>query len=300
MKTKASLPQLGLMVLLSLSTQSQGQIVWNAYDDFYLTPSTPGWTGATSPSATGSAWGYYVGSFNGFGNPRSVGILSHPWITTSLSSYAPSGDGGWGTGNTNGVSLLFDATGGTGFARYTKDGAILGRYDTPWFSEAPGFSQGSSTLIKLIWSQAAYQGNAVGAPNGPAEGAISLLQWRAPAAGSYTITGSYLSADRPGHGASVAIVDSVGMWNDSDGGGAADLLGTTLLSRTALAQNSGDTFSFTRTYAEGDVIQFQTGSDYQASRAVGWSVNIVPEPSSGALLVAGLGALGLTRLRRRR
>ena len=74
MKIRASLLRLCLMVLLGISAQSHAQVaVWNAYNDFYFSPSASGWGGATSPSAAGAAWGYYMGNVNGFGFPTSVG-----------------------------------------------------------------------------------------------------------------------------------------------------------------------------------------------------------------------------------
>lgn len=277
----SNLSKLGLLVLLGCSAHTQAQVTsWNAYNDFYLSPTATGWTGATSPSSAGSAWGYYAGNVNGFGLPTQIGT----YFTLD-----GSGSGTQSLYRYSNVSLLgntgfsvsssaWDPTGGAGFARYVDNqgwGSSLGRYDNPWFGGAPGASQG---LSNLIWMQAGWLGG------GGSEGIAPVLVWRAPTTGSYTLSGQYVTGDQAGNGASFAIVDSQG---------------ASLLSRTSLAINTANSFSFTKTYNAGDVVQFQAGSDFKTGNAIGLQVNIIPEPSSGALLAAGLGALGLIHLRRR-
>ena len=119
------------------------------------------------------------------------------------------------------------------------------------------------------------------------DGIAPVLTWTAPETSAYTFAVQYIAGNQLGNGAAVAIVDS---------------LGTALLSRTVLNPNVGGSFSFTASYNAGDVVQFQTGADFKIGNAVGWQVTAtaIPEPSSGMLLTAGLGALGLINLRRRR
>lgn len=238
---------------------------WNAYNDFYLSPTAAGWGGATSPSAAGAAWGYYMGNVNGGGFPTTTGTFLSTSQIYKYSSVDPLGAGGpvYSTSS-------WTATGGAGFAAYSDNipwGTSLGSFSSPWFDGAPGFSQ---SLTNLIW----LQGNTIGNPS--AEGIASVLTWKAPAAGEYTFTGLFVSGNQPLNGASIAIVDSQG--------------GTNPLSRMVLANNSQQNFSFTKSYSLGDVVQFQVGSNFATGNAVGLQVAVVPEPSTLAL--AGLGLAG--------
>jgi hypothetical protein len=274
----AVLAKLGLVFLVGLSSQAQAQ--WNAYNDFYLSPTATGWTGATSASALGTAWGYYAANVNGSGFASQIGSYFTPSGSGSGSQslYQYSSVAPIGAGTVVGASGWAN-TGGVGFGYYSDTyswGTSLGRYDTPWFGGAPGLSQGSSNLI---WMQPGWlSGSGV-------EGIAPVLTWKAPETGVYAFAGQFISGDQPGNGAAAAIVDS---------------LGTALLSRATLANNSISSFSFSASYNAGDVVQFQVGSNFTTGNAVGLQVTAtaIPEPSSGLLLAAGLGALGLIRRRR--
>jgi hypothetical protein len=264
----------------ALASVGRAALIWNAYDDFYLSPTAAGWGGATSPSVTGAAWGYYMGNVNGFGLPTSIG----GYLTSEI--YRFSSVNPLGVGGPVYSTSLWDATGGAGFARYYDNvswgapgdlHASLGSYSTPWFGGAPGLSQ---SLTNLIWMQSVWLGG------GGSEGIASMLIWKAPAAGTYNFSGLFVSGDQAANGAAVAIVSP---------GGAN-------LSRTVLANNSVQSFSFQSSYNAGDVVQFQVGNNFSIGNAVGLQLEIaaatIPEPST---LFAGLilGGLALWQTRRR-
>ena len=225
---------------------------WNAYSDFYLTPTADGWGGATNPSAAGAAWGYYAANVNGSGFPTQIGAYFTPQFSGSgsqslyqYSSVAPLGSGalvgasGW------------SATGGAGFPNYADTygwGSSLGRYDTPWFDGAP-------QATNRIWMQAGWLSGT------SAEGIAPVLSWKAPTSAQYTFSGSWVIGNNgEGSDASFAIVDS---------------LGTPLSPRTAPAMGSTNPFTFTKYYTAGSVVQFQVGTDYKTGAAVGLDANVV-------------------------
>lgn len=241
---------------------------WNAYNDFYLSPTAAGWGGATSPSAAGAAWGYYAANVNGTGFPTQIGAYFTPTGAGSGSQnlYQYSNVAPIGAGTVVGASGWAN-TGGAGFPNYADTfawGSSLGRYDAPWFGGAPGLSQ---SLTNLMWFQSGWLSG------GSSEGIAPVLTWTAPATDTYTFTGLFVSGDQSANSAAVAIVDSVS---------------GVPLARTVLANNSTESFSFSNSYTAGDIVQFQVGNTFSTGNAVGLQVTIVPEPSTLAL--AGLGA----------
>lgn len=254
---------------------------WNAYNDFYLSPTAAGWGGATSPSAAGAAWGYYAANVNGVGFPTQIGAYFTPTASGSGSQnlYQYSDVAPIGAGTSVGASG-WSNTGGAGFAYYSDTfswGSSLGSYSAPWFGGAPGSSQ---SLTNLMWFQSGWLSGT------SSEGIAPVLTWKAPASGDYTFTGLFVSGDQPSNSAAVAIVDS--------------LLGTAPLARTVLANNSTQSFSFTNSYGAGDVVQFQVGNNFSTGNAVGLQVTIVPEPSALALAGLGVAAAAVCGVRRRR
>jgi len=270
------------LAVMLLAPFVQAQITsWNAYSDFYLSPTAAGWGGATTPSAAGAAWGYYAANVNGFGFPTGIGSYFTPTGagTGSVNMYQYSDVAPVGTGTYVGASS-WTVTGGAGFPAYgdTFWGSSLGRYDTPWFGGAPGLSQG---LTNLMWFQSGWLGG------GSSEGIAPVLTWKAPTNGSFIFTGLFVSGDQAANSAAVAIVDS---------------LSTVSLSRTVLANNSVQAFSFTNSYNAGDVVQFQVGNNFSGGNAVGLQldVSVIPEPSTLSLAGLGVAAAALYRFRRKR
>ena len=158
----------------------------------------------------------------------------------------------------------------------------LGSYPTPWFAGAPGLGNGpgGSNLTNLIWMQSAYLLN----PGG--EGIASVLTWTAPATRTYDFYGLFVSGNQPTTSAAVAITDSLG--------------GTAPLSRTVLANDTVQSFSFSKAYTAGDVVQFQVGNNLSSGNVVGLQVSIVPEPSTWVMGLAGIACAGWGAWRRRR
>ena len=295
--TKHILVTLITTILLGWTAPSHASLfsvgtTWNAYNDFYFSPTTGGWTGDSSPSALGAAWGYYAANVNSYGDfPSQIGSYFRPAGSGSPISgavlYAYSNVNSLGA---PGYGTTVWQYGGGPLPTYAGSlGDTLARMDNPnaWFPGAPGYNaSGVPTMSNAIWMQAGMPGGPTGSTR---DGIAPVLTWTAPQTGVFAFAGRYLAANQSGNGAAVAIVDS---------------LGTALLARTVLNPNDGAYFSFTASYNAGDVVQFQTGADFKWGNAVGWQVTAtataIPEPSSGMLLAAGLGALGLIHLRRRR
>ena len=290
------LSKLGLLVLLGCAAQSQAQVVYDAFNDFYVNVPASGGDGNYSQSTwiansgntnfpynTGltnaNAWGYAGGNFNANGAPSSVGTYVSGGLLYPLTS----------GGTYAGPGVSYALGGGDFWVGYNDQYGIaglpnaqtqIGKYTKEWFSGTPNFAgNAGGTNNKFLW----LQGTGLSPST---DGLGAMLTWTAPTSGTFQVTGSYVNGNY-GQSTSFAIVDSKG---------------ETLLSRQLLAPASTteSTFSFTRNYSAGDVIQFQAGTPAASQGSpLGLAVNIIPEPSSGALLVAGLGALGLIRLRRR-
>ena len=275
----------------AVAAPARAQTSWNAYNDFYLSPTAAGWGGATSPSATGAAWGQYMGNVNGVGGfPSNIGTYLSTSQLYRFSSVNPLGVSG-----TVRSQSFWDNTGGAGFARYVDNNpwngpgvpvphASLGSYPVPWFSGAPGLGDGpgGSDFTNLIWMQSAYL-SGTSTPSG--EGIASVLTWTAPATRTYDFSGLFVSGNQPTKSAAVAITDSLG--------------GTAPLSRTVLANDAIQSFSFSKAYTAGDVVQFQVGNNLSSGNVVGLQVSIVPEPSTWVMGLAGIACAGWGAWRRR-
>lgn len=290
---------LSTVCLLSFSHAALAQTHWNAFNDFYFDSTSyahngGSWSGATSPSAAGSAWGYYDANCNWWGGfPGSIGSYFGPGNNTAagqvllaMANHQPLGPGqGQVAGGVGASQDAYDPTGGVGFARYADIygwGSSLGAYGGAWFPAAPGWGTSHAGDTGL-WMQAGW----LGGDSSHGEGICPVVTWTAPASGTFNFTGSFLIGNNgtsgpDGSKCDFAIVDS---------------LGGLIVPRTVVDQGTFNSFSFQRTYSAGDVVQFQVGTDYQVGAAVGFNADIalVPEPGSLALLVAGLGVFAMSR-----
>ncbi len=276
--------RLAVLSLLLSSAPSRADLfpvgtTWNAYNDFYQVPGAASTT-APASSALGAAWGYYAANVNGGGFPTGIGSYFRT-DGTGGTMYRYSSVSPLGAATPVGAPG-YSATGGAGFAYYADTygwGTSLGRYSSPWFEGAPGNSRG---LSNLIWMQSGWLNGA------GLEGIAPVLTWTAPQTGVYAFGGQFVAGNQGTNSAAVAIVDSLG--------------GSALLARTVLGADALQAFTFTASYNAGDTVQFQVGNNFSTGNAVGLQVTAtaIPEPSSGIMLTAGLGALGLINLRRRR
>ena len=231
---------------------------WNAKRDFYLSPTAAGWTGATTPNDAGTAWGYYAANVNGTPFANEIGTYftldGSGGGSQSLyrySSYSPLGNTGYFFNNTT-----FDAIGGPGLPAYRDNlswGTSLAFFDTPWYDGAPGYA---SEARGGIWMKAGWLGG------NAAEGIAPVVTWTAPYSGIYDFRGSFqVGKNGPdiANGASLAIVANTG---------AAPM------ERTVATQGMNYPFAFRRTLNQGDVIQFQVGTDFKTGAAVGLNADV--------------------------
>lgn len=277
--------------------------MWDAYNDFYFDSTGYAqnggtWSGATSPyqTAGGSAWGYYAANANWWGGyPGQIGVYFEPGTFTSgstrslyaMANYQPLLNNQQIAGGVPGSADAFDPIGGVDFARYADKygfGVSIGRFNSPWFGGAPYYYGGGPGL----WMQGAW----LGGNSSQGEGIVPIVAWIAPYSGYFSFNGSFTIGDNgtSGPDGSYASVAIVGSDNSS------------LLSRTLVEQGLTYNFSFNKNMNAGDVVQFQVGTDYQIGAAVGLSaqIELIPEPSSGSLLTAGILSLGVLNACRRK
>ncbi|HSY44180.1 MAG TPA: hypothetical protein VK811_09720, partial [Candidatus Acidoferrum sp.] len=260
---------LSTVCLLGLTEAGKAQTNWNAYNDFYFDSTnyanhSPGSAipFPTSPSDTGLAWGYYDANINGYGGyPTNIGAYFGPGIDTgagqvlqAMAIYQPLGPGQGQIGGGVGTSAdAWDATGGSGWARYGDDngwGTSIGEYGGAWYAGAPGYGTPYASNPGLY-----LQPGFLGVPF--SDGIANVVTWTAPSDGTYTFSGSFLIANSGGN--AYAIVDSAGGVE---------------VARTVGAPGTYNTFSFQKTLKAREIVEFQAGTDGQGAAPVGFNCNI--------------------------
>ena len=250
----------GMVLILAMggvdSSRAQSSVSkWNAHRDFYFDSTStannsPAWAGAKSPSAAGSAWGYYGANANGNGFPPQIGTYFGASSLYPMANHNPAG-GGAPAGT---EADAYDAANGANFARYARqfEGKTfsVGSFERPWFEAAPGYPAGGGA----VWLQAAWLGSATG------EGLATVLTWTAPSAGTFSFNGSFqIGQNGENSAASTAIVASTD---------------EVLLARSTPAMGSNQAFKFEKTLKKGDTVQFQVGTDCKVGAAVGLNVEV--------------------------
>ena len=250
----------GMVLILAMggvdSSRAQSSVSkWNAHRDFYFDSTStannsPAWAGAKSPSAAGSAWGYYAANANGNGFPSQIGTYFGASSLYPMANHNPAG-GGAPAGT---EADAYDAANGANFARYARqfEGKTfsVGSFERPWFEAAPGYPAGGGA----VWLQAAWLGSATG------EGLATVLTWTAPSAGTFSFNGSFqIGQNGENSAASTAIVASTD---------------EVLLARSTPAMGSNQAFKFEKTLKKGDTVQFQVGTDCKIGAAVGLNVEV--------------------------
>ena len=238
------------------SSQAQASVSkWDAHRDFYFDSAStannaPAWAGAKSPSAAGSAWGYYAANANGNGFPSQIGSYFGTSSLYPMANHNPAGGG-----SPAGTEVdAFDLADGANFARYARqfEGKTfsVGSFERPWFEAAPGYPSGGNA----VWLQAAWLENPTG------EGIATVLTWTAPSAGTFRFAGSFqIGNNGENSAASTAIVASTD---------------EVLLARSTPAMGSNQAFKFEKTLKKGDTVQFQVGTDCKIGAAVGLNVEV--------------------------
>jgi hypothetical protein len=126
------------------------------------------------------------------------------------------------------------------------------------------------------------QANSIGNPN--AEGIAPVVTWTAPYSGIYDFKGSFqvgingLDVD---NGASIAIVASTG---------------SNPMSKVSATQGMDYPFAFRRTLNQGDVIQFQVGTDFKVGAAVGLNADVTRVGDVGQKVPSSVNLAGSSTL----
>jgi hypothetical protein len=171
----------------------------------------------------------------------------------------------------------------------TASGAAMG-----WAGQNPAIvSDANPSVLYLMGNGPVFNYSTISAPSnsvnlhpGP-NGEISVARWIAPTAGTYLISGAFRGNDTVGTTTDVHVLHNATQLVNGSINGFADTEG----------------FSQTVFLAAGDRVDFAvgTGNGLFNNDSTGLSaiISAVPEPSSYAFLLAGLGVMAFIANRRR-
>lgn len=207
-------------------------------------------------------------------------------VTTQF-SFLQNPGGAWSYGSTSTLGNfnlnLFN------WAFGSMSGAAMG-----WAGQDPATaSDANPSVLYLMGNGPVFNYSTISAPSnsvnlhpGP-NGEISVARWIAPTAGLYLISGAFRGNDTVGTTTDVHVLHN----NASLVNGSINGLGAT------------ENFSQTVFLAAGDRVDFAVGAGgngfFNDSTGLSAIISAVPEPSSYALLLAGLGVIGFIANRRR-
>ena len=145
----------------------------------------------------------------------------------------------------------------------------IGKYNYVWDATVPGWTGATGPNSTYLWVRPQFHGDT------NVDNSASMLEWTAPHSGTFNFTASFLPGDYTSIGGttvSYAVVDSSG---------------TVRVPRQIVAQGSAvQTFNFSASLTNGQIVQFQVGAPTAAASPVG--VSVLVSGFSGASTITGL------------
>jgi hypothetical protein len=294
-------------ILICLDSQSNAATVtyWNAATEFWWNASWNDPTPENGSNAWDSAAAQYGGRISQSESRWSYGLLNttggdpvnDPYpISITQTTSGPNNRGAFGQfwDSTTSGSYTYAPIGAGGLYLYNFLGTQIGVYGTPWFNLAPGFDgEGAGRVgtpnLTHMWLQSSDTGAG-------SDGLASALRWTATEAGTYRFYGEFVPGGTTGYSQSFAILKSspVGVDNSGD---------TTLLSRSTVVDDGPVTsYDVTAILGEGETVTWVVGTNGGPANMMGVQaqVALIPEPSTGSLIMFGIASLMALKVMRRK